>query len=356
MTKQVINKNNTTVNIIQLMGLLTDSDFAGSLDVQDINTLQGKIPDAKEIKTLLNSINSDLNSKVDNVSGKGLSTEDYTTSEKTKLANIEAEANKTIVDSTWVTNSTNPVESKLVKGALDNKANSSDIPTKTSDLTNDGDGTNVFVKDNDSRLSDARTPASHTHGNIQNDGKIKISGTAQASKNVVTDSNGNITTENKPTIPTKTSDLTNDGNSSSDSLIFVETSSTAGLLKNDGTVDTNTYLTQHQDISGKADTSTVNAIDSRVTALENSEFNIVFKSSFSQLPSTGRTHTLYYVSNGDPAPNAYDEYTWNGTSYELMGSKAIDLSGYVQISNLPDYIGAEIDSNGDFKLVFTSPS
>ena len=37
------------------------------------------------------------------------------------------------------------------------------IPSKTSDLTNDGDGTNVFVKNNDSRLSDARAPTSHNH-------------------------------------------------------------------------------------------------------------------------------------------------------------------------------------------------
>ena len=34
---------------------------------------------------------------------------------------------------------------------------------------------------------------------------------------------------------------------------YVPKSQTVGLLKNDGTVDTNTYLTQHQDISGKAD-------------------------------------------------------------------------------------------------------
>lgn len=38
------------------------------------------------------------------------------------------------------------------------------IPSKTSDLTNDGeDGINAFVSDDDSRLSDARTPISHTH-------------------------------------------------------------------------------------------------------------------------------------------------------------------------------------------------
>ena len=33
---------------------------------------------------------------------------------------------------------------------------------------------------------------------------------------------------------------------------YIQKNDTAGLLKNDGTVDTNTYLTQHQDISGKA--------------------------------------------------------------------------------------------------------
>ncbi len=38
-----------------------------------------------------------LDTKVDKVTGKGLSTEDYTTAEKTKLAGIESEANKTVV-------------------------------------------------------------------------------------------------------------------------------------------------------------------------------------------------------------------------------------------------------------------
>lgn len=40
-----------------------------------------------------------LGNKVDKVSGKGLSTNDYTTAEKNKLAGIATGANKTIVDS-----------------------------------------------------------------------------------------------------------------------------------------------------------------------------------------------------------------------------------------------------------------
>ena len=58
-----------------------------------------------------------------------------------------------------------------------------------------------------------------------------------------------------PTIPSKTSDLTNDGSSSSDSLVYVETSSTSGLLKNDGTVDTSNYI-EASDISFGFDTNT----------------------------------------------------------------------------------------------------
>ena len=52
--------------------------------------------------------------KVDKVSGKGLSTNDYTTAEKTKLAGIADGANKTTVDSALSSSSTNPVQNKIV--------------------------------------------------------------------------------------------------------------------------------------------------------------------------------------------------------------------------------------------------
>lgn len=74
--------------------------------------------------TLVKSDISDLKSdKVDKVNGKGLSTNDYTTAEKTKLSGIEAEANKTVVDSSLSSTSTNPVRNSTVKIALDTKVN-----------------------------------------------------------------------------------------------------------------------------------------------------------------------------------------------------------------------------------------
>lgn len=54
------------------------------------------------------------NNKVDKVSGRGLSTNDYTTAEKTKLAGIATGANKTTVDSVLSSSSTNPVQNKVV--------------------------------------------------------------------------------------------------------------------------------------------------------------------------------------------------------------------------------------------------
>lgn len=87
------------------------------------------------------------------------------------------------------------VGNKAIEVFVDNKSNT--------DHTHSN-----YVTTSDSRLSDARTPTSHAHGNLQNNGQV--GSTAQANKNVVTNSSGLITTEDKPTIPSKTSQLTND--------------------------------------------------------------------------------------------------------------------------------------------------
>lgn len=64
---------------------------------------------------------ADLENKVDKVDGKGLSTEDYTTAEKTKLAGIAEGATKVVVDSE-LKDSANAVQNGVVKKALDGKA------------------------------------------------------------------------------------------------------------------------------------------------------------------------------------------------------------------------------------------
>lgn len=70
-----------------------------------------------------------LDGKVDKVSGKQLSTEDFTTAEKTKLAGIEDGADVNIIETVKVNNvALTPDASKAVNVA---------VPTKTSAITND---------------------------------------------------------------------------------------------------------------------------------------------------------------------------------------------------------------------------
>lgn len=71
-----------------------------------------------ELQTNLSAVDT---AKVDKVSGKGLSTNDYTTEEKTKLAGIATGATKVTVDSSVSSSSTNPVQSKAIFTQLSKK-------------------------------------------------------------------------------------------------------------------------------------------------------------------------------------------------------------------------------------------
>lgn len=78
---------------------------------------------AREADSAKQEVQAAIDTKVDKVSGKGLSTNDYTTAEKNKLAGVETGANRTVVDSTLSAESANPVQNKAVQAALDSKVN-----------------------------------------------------------------------------------------------------------------------------------------------------------------------------------------------------------------------------------------
>lgn len=63
-------------------------------------------------------VSSGLNKKVNKVDGKQLSTNDYTTAEKEKLAGIAVGANKTVIDTELSDTSENPVQNKVVSAAI----------------------------------------------------------------------------------------------------------------------------------------------------------------------------------------------------------------------------------------------
>lgn len=115
---RVINKHDTAANWAKATTFIP---MKGEIIVYDIDSTYNyeriKIGDGV---TNVNSLPFVDDTKVDKVDGKGLSTNDYTTAEKNKLAGIAAGATKVTVDSALSTTSTNPVQNKLVTAAINN--------------------------------------------------------------------------------------------------------------------------------------------------------------------------------------------------------------------------------------------
>lgn len=189
-----------------------------------------------------------VDDKVDKVDGKGLSTNDYTTDEKNKLANIEENAQ------------VNVIESVKVNGV-------------TASIT--GKEASVTIE----------------AGKIDT---IKVNGTAQT----ITDKAVDIS------VPTKVSDITNDSKFQTDTEVQAK-------------------------------------IDDALKDITGIDFKVV-----TELPSTGVKGTIYLVPNSGTSPNVYDEYIWlsDSSSFEKIGSTAVDLSGYWSKTELVNIPNTDIDT------------
>lgn len=185
-------------------------------------------------------------------------------------------------------------QGKVLKDAIDAKPDSSDIPTKITDLTNDSDfieksATNGLVKNDGTIDTTSYSTFSGSYNDLSNKPTIPSASSTVPSADTTSGSYGSGTSYARsnhthpksslyaeathshtksqisdfPSIPSKTSDLTNDGDGTNAFLTqhqslsnYVQKLSTSGLLKNDGSVDTNTYLTSSA-ISGMLTTSDI---------------------------------------------------------------------------------------------------
>ena len=228
-----------------------------------------------------------LGNKVDKVSGKGLSTNDFTNTLKNKLDGIAAGAQVNVIEGITVNSTAVPLTNKIANLT---------IPTKLTDLTNDGN----FVTD---------ANYVHTDNNFTTTLKNKLNGIATGAEvNVqsdwsVTSTSSDAYIKNKPT---KVSQFTND----------------SGFQN----------ATQVQ-----------NAINAAIEDITGIEFQIV-----QTLPSTGEKGIIYLVPNSGSGNNSYDEYIWitNGSTskFEKIGTTDVDLSGYVLYTDLVAITNSEIDT------------
>lgn len=121
----------STTSIPSIDGLATET-YVNTKVAGIVNSAPETLDTLNELAAALGNdpnfattVATEIGTKVDKVSGKGLSTNDYTTTEKNKLAGIAEGANKTIVDSSLSSSSTNPVQNKVVQSALSGKLDKS---------------------------------------------------------------------------------------------------------------------------------------------------------------------------------------------------------------------------------------
>lgn len=172
----------------------------------DFSSDTDSYPTVKAVKSFISSA---ISGKVDKVTGKDLSTNDFTDAYETKLQGIDDQANKTIVDNALDSTSSNPVQNSVIKSALDGKVS-----------TENGKGlsTNDYTTTEKNKLAGIESQANKTivddslSGSSENPVQNKVINTALSGK---ADSSHNHTVSNItdfPSIPSKTSDLTNDSN------------------------------------------------------------------------------------------------------------------------------------------------
>lgn len=80
------------------------------------------------------------------------------------------------------------------------------------------------------------------------------------------------------------------------------------------------------------------AINNAISGITGISFEVV-----SALPTTGETGVIYLLSNDGSGQNVYDEYIWVNSKFEFLGTTQVDLSNYLQDTDLVEIGNARIN-------------
>lgn len=270
---------------------------------------------------------------------KVLSDNNYTDADKNKLSNIATGAQ------------VNKIEAVQVNGidlTITNKKVNITVPTKVSQLINDS-----FVSYSAQELTDSQKQIARSN----------IGAGTSSFSGKYNDLTG------RPTIPTKLTDLTNDGNFVSDAnYIHTDNNFTTTLkdklsgiaanaqvntietIKVNGTALTPTNKAVNitvptkvsqltNDSKYQTDTQVTTAINNALAGISGIEFKIV-----ESLPATGNKGTIYLKAHTHGTQDNYDEYVYVNNKWEKIGNTDIDLSNYVTFDDLIAITNTEIDA------------
>lgn len=221
-------------------------------------------------------------------SGKGLSTNDYTTAEKTKLSGIAEGANK------YVHPSYTAQKSGLYKVTVDATGHVSGATAVAK-----ADITGLGIPAQDTTYADATTS---THGLMSAADKTKLDGVATGAQ--------------------------------ANKIESVKVNGTA--LTPDSSKAVNV------DLSAYAKSADVTKeIASAVSGVTQIDYSVV-----EALPSTGKKGVIYLVANSGSGNNIYDEYIYINSKFEKLGSREMDLSSYAKKTDIPTKVSSLTNDSG----------
>ena len=251
---------------------------------------------------------TDLSGKVDKETGKGLSTNDYTTTEKNKLAGIASGAQVNVIETVKVNNTALTPSSKAVNIT---------VPTKTSDITNDSG----FIT-----LSDV------PEGAAASSTTPKMDGTAAVGSETAFARGDHIHPSDTSRVPTT---RTVAGHALSADVTLVKGDVGLGNVDNTADADKPVSTAQQTALNGKVDKVSGKGLSTNdyTTAEKNklaafgsadtyalkSDITNMYKykgsvATISLLPSTGQTvGDVYNVESSGM------NYAWNGTEWDALG-------------------------------------
>lgn len=217
-------------------------------------------------------------------------------------------------------------------------AQKSDIPTKLSQLGNDGN----FVQD---------AAYKHTDNNYTDAEKTKVAGVAAGAQvntlEAITVNGTAASISNKTvniTVPTDNKDIAN--GAGYQTAANVESAIAAKGYQTASDVEAKGYQTAanvKSTVEGYG-YQTASQVEAAVAAAVGKVTSITY-SVVESLPETGEAGVIYLLANGGAEnQNLYDEYIWLGSKYEKLGTKELDLSGYVKTGDLVAMTTAEIDA------------
>lgn len=222
---------------------------------------------------------------------KVLSTNDYTTAEKNKLAGIATGADVNVITS---------VKRNGTALSISNKAVDVTVPTKTSDLSNDSG----FI-----------TSADIPEGAAASTTTPKMDGTTAAVGTELAFARGDHVHPKD----------TSKANLASPTFTGTPKAPTAAAGTNTTQIATTAFVTT--------------AITNAIAGVTQISYSVV-----TSLPSTGSAGVIYLVAHSHGTSDIYDEYIWTGTAFEKLGHTDVDLSGYLQTTDMVAITNAEIDT------------